>query len=63
MTAARPYLHTALNPSPALTQRTVGGGIRATNSLQAALCARSGAPATALLTAALAPSPPGSPGK
>lgn len=55
MTAARPYLHAALNPSPALTQRAVGGGIRATIPLQAALCARSGAPATALLTAVLAP--------
>ncbi|MEU6094987.1 SCO3242 family prenyltransferase [Streptomyces sp. NPDC047079] len=54
-TAARPYLHAALNPSPPLTQRAVGGGIRATIPLQAALCARAGAPAGALLTAALAP--------
>ncbi|MGV9788299.1 SCO3242 family prenyltransferase [Streptomyces sp. NPDC003435] len=54
-TAARPYLHAALNPSPPLTQRAVGGGIRATIPLQAALSARSAAPVSALITAALAP--------
>ncbi|GHB16013.1 hypothetical protein GCM10010377_01890 [Streptomyces viridiviolaceus] len=54
-TAARPYFHAALNPSPPLTQRAVGGGIRATIPLQAALAARSGATATSLLVAALAP--------
>ncbi|WHM35148.1 UbiA family prenyltransferase [Streptomyces sp. BPPL-273] len=54
-TAARPYFHAALNPSPPLTQRAVGGGIRATIPLQATLAARAGAPATALLIAALAP--------
>ncbi|MGW0816147.1 SCO3242 family prenyltransferase, partial [Streptomyces viridiviolaceus] len=54
-TAARPYFHAALNPSPSLTQRAVGGGIRATIPLQAALAARSGATATSLLVAALAP--------
>ncbi|MEU6572506.1 SCO3242 family prenyltransferase [Streptomyces sp. NPDC046805] len=54
-TAARPYLHAALNPSPPLTQRAVGGGIRATVPLQAALSARAGAPVSALLTATLAP--------
>ncbi|MEU1079477.1 SCO3242 family prenyltransferase [Streptomyces sp. NPDC005908] len=54
-TAARPYFHAALNPSPPLTQRAVGGGIRATVPLQAALAARSGAPVTSLLIAALAP--------
>ncbi|WP_415943125.1 SCO3242 family prenyltransferase [Streptomyces sp. 067-1] len=54
-TAARPYFHAALNPSPPLTQRAVGGGIRATIPLQAALAARSGAGATSLLVAALAP--------
>ncbi|MER5216932.1 SCO3242 family prenyltransferase [Streptomyces sp. NPDC002838] len=54
-TAARPYFHAALNPSPPLTQRAVSGGIRAMIPLQAALSARSGATATALLTAALAP--------
>ncbi|MDQ0407445.1 SCO3242 family prenyltransferase [Streptomyces sp. NPDC000349] len=54
-TAARPYLHATLNPSPPLTQRAVGGGIRATIPLQAALAARAGAPATSLLIAALAP--------
>ncbi|MFH8466451.1 SCO3242 family prenyltransferase [Streptomyces sp. NPDC017991] len=55
LTSARPLLHAALNPSPPLTQRAVGGGIRAMIPLQAALAARSGAPVTALLTAALAP--------
>ncbi|MGW4953524.1 SCO3242 family prenyltransferase [Streptomyces parvulus] len=54
-TAARPYFHAALNPSPPLTQRAVGGGIRATIPLQATLAAWAGAPATALLIAALAP--------
>lgn len=54
-TAARPYFHAALNPSPPLTQRAVGGGIRATIPLQAALAARAGAPVTSLLVAALAP--------
>ncbi|MFE0102463.1 SCO3242 family prenyltransferase [Streptomyces sp. NPDC059009] len=54
-TAARPLFHAALNPSPPLTQRAVGGGIRALIPLQAALCARAGAPRTALFAAALAP--------
>ncbi|SCD96513.1 4-hydroxybenzoate polyprenyltransferase, partial [Streptomyces sp. di188] len=54
-TAARPYVHAALNPSPPLTQRAVVSGIRATVPLQAALTARSGATATSLLIAALAP--------
>ncbi|MET7652620.1 SCO3242 family prenyltransferase [Streptomyces sp. NPDC005486] len=54
-TTARPYLHASLNPSPPLTQQAVGAGIRAVIPLQAALLARSGATATALLTAALAP--------
>jgi hypothetical protein len=54
-TAARPYFHAALNPSPPLTQRAVAGGIRATIPLQAALTARSGAGPAALLVAALAP--------
>ncbi|MET7738321.1 SCO3242 family prenyltransferase [Streptomyces sp. NPDC005402] len=57
-TAARPYLHATLNPSPPLTQRAVTAGIRATIPLQAALAARSGtkgATVTALLTTALAP--------
>ncbi|MER8033143.1 SCO3242 family prenyltransferase [Streptomyces bauhiniae] len=54
-TAARPYFHAALNPSPPLTQKAVGGGIRATIPLQAALAARAGAPVSALITAALAP--------
>ncbi|MEG3626627.1 UbiA family prenyltransferase [Streptomyces sp. C6-003] len=54
-TAARPYLHAVLNPSPPLTRRAVGGGIRATVPLQAALAARSGSAVTSLLVAALAP--------
>ncbi|MGY0019813.1 SCO3242 family prenyltransferase [Streptomyces sp. YJ-C3] len=54
-TTARPLLHAALNPSPPLTQRAVGAGIRAMIPLQAALAARSGALGTALLTASLAP--------
>ncbi|MET9502151.1 SCO3242 family prenyltransferase [Streptomyces sp. NPDC006622] len=54
-TVARPYLHAVLNPSPPLTQRAVGAGVRATIPLQAALAARTGAGATALFTVALAP--------
>jgi 4-hydroxybenzoate polyprenyltransferase len=54
-TAARPYAHAALNPSPPLTQRAVGAGIRALIPLQAALAARAGARTTALFIAALAP--------
>ncbi|KOV57751.1 UbiA prenyltransferase [Streptomyces sp. MMG1121] len=54
-TAARPYLHAALNPSPPLTQKAVGGGIRAMIPLQAALAARSGALAPAGLLTALVP--------
>ncbi|MEW2495525.1 SCO3242 family prenyltransferase [Streptomyces nodosus] len=54
-TAARPCAHAVLNPSPPLTQRAVGGGIRAMIPLQAALTARSGAPVSALFTVALAP--------
>nr|WP_078598998.1 UbiA family prenyltransferase [Streptomyces davaonensis] len=54
-TTARAYFHAALNPSPPLTQRAVGAGIRATIPLQAALAARSGGTATALVVAALAP--------
>ncbi|MER7898253.1 prenyltransferase, partial [Streptomyces sp. NPDC096046] len=54
-TTARPYVHAILNPSPPLTQRAVGAGIRATIPLQAALCARSRDTASALLIAALAP--------
>jgi 4-hydroxybenzoate polyprenyltransferase len=54
-TAAHPLFHAALNPSPQLTQRAVGGGIRAMIPLQATLAARAGSPVTAFLTAALAP--------
>ncbi|CAL9626734.1 SCO3242 family prenyltransferase [Streptomyces sp. enrichment culture] len=54
-TTARPYVHAALNPSPPLTQRAVGAGIRATIPLQAALTARARGTAGALLIAALAP--------
>ncbi|MDT0380092.1 UbiA family prenyltransferase [Streptomyces sp. DSM 42041] len=39
-TAGRPLAHAALNPSPPLLQRAVGGGIRAMIPLQAALIAR-----------------------
>ncbi|MGP3990553.1 SCO3242 family prenyltransferase [Streptomyces sp. 3N207] len=38
-TAGRPLAHAALNPSPPLLQRAVGGGIRAMLPLQAALAA------------------------
>lgn len=54
-TVARPYFHATLNPSPPLTQRAVGAGIRAMIPLQCALSARSGAPVAALFTAALSP--------
>ncbi|MFD3540238.1 SCO3242 family prenyltransferase [Streptomyces sp. NPDC058662] len=54
-TAAGPLLHAALNPSPLLTQRAVGGGIRAMIPLQAALAARSGAPVGGLALLGLAP--------
>ncbi|MFG2640024.1 SCO3242 family prenyltransferase [Streptomyces sp. NPDC048370] len=54
-TPATPLLHAALNPSPPLTQRSVGAGIRALIPLQATLAARSGAPGTALLVLGLAP--------
>lgn len=55
LTFARPLLHAALNPSPALTQRAVGGGIRAMMPLQGGLMARAGAPGSAILTVAFAP--------
>ncbi|MFF2818517.1 SCO3242 family prenyltransferase [Kitasatospora cineracea] len=54
-TAARPLLHAALNPSPQLTQRAVGGGIRAMIPLQAALAARAGAAGSAAALAAVVP--------
>lgn len=54
-TAGPPLLHAALNPSPPLTQRAVGGGIRAMIPLQAALAARAGAPVTALAVMGLVP--------
>lgn len=54
-TAARPLVHAALNPSPPLTQRAVGSGIRAMIPLQAALAARSGASGTALAVMGLVP--------
>ncbi|MFF3958074.1 SCO3242 family prenyltransferase [Streptomyces sp. NPDC001890] len=54
-TAAVPLLHAALNPSPPLTQRAVGGGIRAVIPLQAALAARTGAVGTALAVMGLVP--------
>ncbi|GGQ46768.1 SCO3242 family prenyltransferase [Streptomyces mutabilis] len=54
-TAARPFLHAVLNPSPPLTQRAVGGGIRAMIPLQAALAARSGSLVPATLLTGLVP--------
>ncbi|MFE4370237.1 SCO3242 family prenyltransferase [Streptomyces sp. NPDC056835] len=54
-TAGRPLLHAALNPSPPLTQRAVGGGIRAMIPLQAALSARGGAAGVALGVMGLVP--------
>ncbi|MDX2673803.1 UbiA family prenyltransferase [Streptomyces sp. NRRL_ISP-5395] len=54
-TAGPPLLHAALNPSPPLTQRAVGGGIRAMIPLQAALAARAGAPVTGLAVMGLVP--------
>ncbi|MEV1044257.1 SCO3242 family prenyltransferase [Streptomyces sp. NPDC049916] len=54
-TAGPPLLHAALNPSPPLTQRAVGGGIRAMIPLQAALAARSGSPLTGLAVMGLVP--------
>lgn len=53
--AARPLAHAALNPSPPLVQRAVGGGIRAMIPLQAALAARTGAWRTALPLLGLLP--------
>ncbi|WP_234338147.1 SCO3242 family prenyltransferase [Streptomyces sp. NRRL F-5727] len=54
-TTTGPLLHAALNPSPALTQRAVGGGIRALIPLQAALAARAGAAGTGIAVLGLAP--------
>ncbi|MGW0788645.1 SCO3242 family prenyltransferase [Streptomyces sp. NPDC002911] len=54
-TSAVPLFHAALNPSPPLTQRAVGGGIRAMIPLQAALAARSGAPVGGLAVMGLVP--------
>ncbi|WP_284436346.1 SCO3242 family prenyltransferase [Streptomyces sp. TUS-ST3] len=54
-TAALPCLHAALNPSAPLTQRAVGGGIRAMIPLQAALAARSGARLTPVAVLGLVP--------
>ncbi|MFE3518759.1 SCO3242 family prenyltransferase [Streptomyces sp. NPDC059166] len=54
-TSAIPLLHAALNPSPPLTQRAVGGGIRAMIPLQAALATRAGAPLSALAVTGLVP--------
>ncbi|MFJ8128683.1 SCO3242 family prenyltransferase [Streptomyces hydrogenans] len=54
-TAGTPLLHAALHPSPPLTQRAVGGGIRAMIPLQAALAARAGAVGTAIGVLGLVP--------
>lgn len=53
--AARPLTQAALNPSPPLTQRAVGSGIRAMIPLQAALAARAGAAGSALAVMGLVP--------
>ncbi|MFE3252377.1 UbiA family prenyltransferase [Streptomyces sp. NPDC059209] len=55
VTAGRSFLHAALNPSPQLTQRAVGGGIRAMIPFQAALAARGGAPGIGLVVMGLVP--------
>lgn len=54
-TCTRGYTHAALNPSPPLLQRAVGGGIRAMIPLQAALASRAGAVSSALPLLALLP--------
>ncbi|WP_329235373.1 UbiA family prenyltransferase [Streptomyces sp. NBC_01460] len=54
-TSATPLLHAALNPSPPLTQRAVGGGIGAMIPLQAALAARAGSPLNGLAVMGLVP--------
>ncbi|MFE9723884.1 SCO3242 family prenyltransferase [Streptomyces sp. NPDC005794] len=54
-TSAVPLFHAVLHPSPPLTQRAVGGGIRAMIPLQAALAARAGAPAGGLAVMGLVP--------
>ncbi|MEU9751039.1 hypothetical protein AB0E17_35875, partial [Streptomyces niveus] len=54
-TAGRAFLHAALNPSPQLTQRAVGGGIRAMIPFQAALAARGGASGIGLAVMGLVP--------
>ncbi|MGW6308351.1 UbiA family prenyltransferase [Streptomyces niveus] len=54
-TAGRAFLHAALNPSPQLTQRAVGGGIRAMIPFQAVLAARGGAPGIGLAVMGLVP--------
>ncbi|MFB6710055.1 SCO3242 family prenyltransferase [Streptomyces sp. NPDC056333] len=54
-TAAEPLLHATLNPSPPLTQRAVGSGIRAMIPLQAVLAARAGASGTGLAVMGLVP--------
>ncbi|THA79442.1 prenyltransferase [Streptomyces sp. A0642] len=54
-TTARPLVHAALNPSPPLTQRAVGSGIRAMIPLQAALAARAGAAGPGLAVLGLVP--------
>ncbi|MFF0483365.1 SCO3242 family prenyltransferase [Streptomyces sp. NPDC004435] len=54
-TVAGPLLHAVLNPSPHLTQRAVGGGVRAVIPLQAVLAARSGSPVVGMALLGLAP--------
>ncbi|MFF9320138.1 UbiA family prenyltransferase [Streptomyces sp. NPDC014735] len=54
-TATGPLLHAALNPSPPLTQRAVGAGIRAAIPLQAVLAVRAGAAGTGMAVMGLVP--------
>ncbi|MER7998283.1 UbiA family prenyltransferase [Streptomyces sp. NPDC095613] len=54
-TAAPPLLHAVLNPSPPLTQRAVGRGIRAMIPFQAALAARGGVAGAAVGVMGLVP--------
>ncbi|MGW4235571.1 SCO3242 family prenyltransferase [Streptomyces sp. NPDC004749] len=54
-TAGPPLLHAVLNPSPPLTQRAVGRGIRAMIPFQAALAARGGVAGAAVGVMGLVP--------
>jgi 4-hydroxybenzoate polyprenyltransferase len=55
VTGGRPLAQAMFNPSPPLLQRAVGGGIRATIPLQAALAVRAGRPGAAAAVLAMLP--------